>query len=97
LPDGKETYRSQRRLLQQVWHGQPKRQQVLLWLREFTTVIDVRVLQPSQPALCEVLRLVRTKTQSDRIEALEAPFVPFTVFRWVARARFEGAALGIAT
>ena len=92
-PDGEEAYRSRRRLLQQVWHGQPERQQVLLWLREFSSVTGVRVLQPGQPALREVLRLLRTKTQSNRIEALEH-LTQFSV-RWVAHARSEGAAPGI--
>ena len=54
-------------------HGQPEHQQVLLRLWQLAIVCNVFVLQPSQPPLREVLRLVRAQARGERVESTETP------------------------
>jgi hypothetical protein len=54
-------------------HGQPEHQQVLLRLWQLAIVWNMFVLQPSQPPLREVLRLVRTQARGERVESTETP------------------------
>jgi len=49
-------------------YGQPEHQQVLLRLWQLAIVCNMFVLQPSQPPLREVLRLVRTQARGERVE-----------------------------
>jgi len=56
-----------------VRHGKPEHEQVLLWLWELVVDRSMLVLQPSQPALCKVLRLMWTQAQDQRVEPTKTP------------------------
>jgi len=52
---------TKRRILRQMWNSKPSEKQVLLWLRRVTFLDNMLILQYSQSALCNILRVLRPK------------------------------------